>query len=213
MRFRDRSDAGRRLAKALERYRAEAPIVLALPRGGVPVAAEVAAALGAPLDLLLVRKIGVPLEPELAMGAVAEGEPPVIVRNEQVIRASRVTEAEFDAVRAREEAEIARRRERYRPGRPPPAVAGRTVILIDDGIATGATAAAALRALRARGARTLVLAVPVAAAGSLESLGRVADSVVCIESSESLDAIGFWYEDFHQVPDREVIALLARFPG
>jgi putative phosphoribosyl transferase len=213
MRFRDRSDAGRRLAEALAGYRDQAPVVLALPRGGVPVAAEVAAALGAPLDVLLVRKIGVPFEPELAMGAVAEGTPPVIVRNERVIRAARVAEADFDAVRAREEAEIVRRQRLYRPGRPPPAVAGRTVILIDDGIATGATAEAALRALRARGAKTLVLAVPVAAAESLESLRRFADATVCVESPESLDAIGFWYDDFHQVPDREVIALLSRFSG
>lgn len=213
MRFRDRSDAGRRLAEALARYRDQAPLVLALPRGGVPVAAEVAAALGAPLDILLVRKIGVPFEPELAMGAVAEGTPAVIVRNERVIRAARVAEADFDAARRGEEAEIVRRQRLYRPGRPPPAVAGRTVILIDDGIATGATAEAALKALRARGAKMLVLAVPVAAAESLESLRRFADSIVCIESPGSLDAIGFWYDDFHQVPDREVIALLSRFSG
>jgi predicted phosphoribosyltransferase len=162
MPFIDRTDAGRRLAKALARYKGQHPVVLALPRGGVPVAAEVAAALDAPLDLILVRKIGVPFQKELAMGAVVDGAEPVIVRNEEVIRLTGVSEDDFNATRDQELAEIERRRQRYLGNRPYPQIAGRTVIVVDDGIATGATTRAALRAIRMRKPGKLVLAVPVA---------------------------------------------------
>jgi predicted phosphoribosyltransferase len=183
MPFENRSAAGRRLAAALAGYRQRAPVVLALPRGGVPVAAEVAAALGAPLDLVLVRKIGVPGQPELAMGAVADGAKPVTVRNDGVIRYAGVSEEEFNAVRDTELAEIERRRKNYLGGRVPVNVAGRTVIVIDDGIATGATTRTALRALRAQGPKELVLAVPVAAKDTLEELREEADTIVCLETS------------------------------
>ncbi|MGZ3328784.1 MAG: phosphoribosyltransferase, partial [Xanthobacteraceae bacterium] len=162
MSFKDRSDAGRRLAAAVMGYKDQQPVVLALPRGGVPVAAEVAAALNAPLDLILVRKIGVPFQPELAMGAVVDGGAPLVVRNEDVISLAGIEEADFNAVRDRELAEIERRRERYLGGRERVEVAGRTAIVVDDGIATGATTRAALRATRLRNPKKLVLAVPVA---------------------------------------------------
>ena len=213
MSFENRSAAGRSLATALAGYKASQPVVLALPRGGVPVAAEVAVALGAPLDLILVRKIGVPAQPELAMGAVADGAAPIVVRNADIIQHSRVTEAEFNAVRDAELAEIERRRRRYLGTRAREAVAGRTVIVIDDGIATGATMRTALRAVRARGPDELVLAVPVAAKDTLDELRDEADNVVCLDSPAWLEAVGFFYRDFRQVTDAEVIATLARFPG
>src|SRR5579859_6916451 len=162
MEFRNRSDAGRRLAKALSEYKGRNAVVLALPRGGVPVAAEVAAALDASLDLILVRKLGVPAEPELAMGAVVDGAAPIVVRNDDVIRITDVGEAEFYAARDAELAEIERRRRRYLGDRERADVAGRTAIVIDDGIATGATIRAALRATRMRRPKKLVVAVPVA---------------------------------------------------
>lgn len=213
MPFRDRADAGRKLARALERYRDRQPIVLALPRGGVAVAAEVAAALDAPLDLILVRKIGVPYQPELAMGAVVDGAEPVIVRNEDVIRASGVGEADFKRVCDAEMAEIERRRKRYLKDRARAEIAGRTVIVVDDGIATGATTRAALRAMRARRPERLVLAVPVAPTDSIEALKTEADDIVCLEQHDSFGALGFYYADFHQVSDEEVIAALKRFPA
>ncbi len=213
MPFENRSAAGRSLAAALARYKATRPVVLALPRGGVPVAAEVAAALGAPLDLILVRKIGVPAQPELAMGAVADGDAPIVVRNADIIQHSGITETEFNAVRDAELAEIERRRRRYLGARARGDVVGRTVIVIDDGIATGATMRTALRAVRARAPNELVLAVPVATTGTLDELRNEADSVVCLESPAWLDAVGFFYSDFRQISDAEVIATLARFPG
>ena len=162
MGFENRSDAGRRLAQALASYKDQRPVILALPRGGVPVAAEVAAAFHAPLDLVLVRKIGVPAQPELAMGAVVDGGAPIIVRNDDVIRLENIGEAEFQAVCDRELAEINRRRKCYLGNRARVDVAGRVTIVIDDGIATGATTRAALRATRQRQPKRLVLAVPVA---------------------------------------------------
>lgn len=213
MPFENRSAAGRRLAAALAGYRQRAPVVLALPRGGVPVAAEVAAALGAPLDLVLVRKIGVPGQPELAMGAVADGSMPVTVRNDGVIRYAGVSEEEFNAIRDKELAEIERRRKNYLGGRAPVNVAGRTVIVIDDGIATGATTRTALRALRAQGPKELMLAVPVAAKDTLEELREEADTIVCLETPQWFDAVGAFYIDFRQVTDAEVIDLLARHKG
>jgi putative phosphoribosyl transferase len=211
MPFENRLDAGRLLAAALAGYRQRAPIVLALPRGGVPVAAEVAKALKAPLDLVLVRKIGVPGQPELAMGAVADGAAPVTVRNTDIIRYAGVSEAEFAAVRDVELAEIERRRSHYLGGRARINVSGRTVIVIDDGIATGATTRTALRALRAQGTKELVLAVPVAARDTLEELREEADAIVCLEAPAFFQAVGAFYSDFRQVTDAEVIEILARF--
>jgi len=213
MSFKDRSDAGRKLAVALVAYKDQQPVVLALPRGGVVVAAEVAAALDAPLDLILVRKIGVPLQPELAMGAVVDGTTPLIVRNEDVIRLSGVEEAEFKAVCDSELAEIERRRQRYLGSRKRADIRGRTAIVIDDGIATGATTRAALLATRARNPKKLVLAVPVAPTDRLADLRADADDLVCLEDHEFFGAIGFYYSDFQQVSDKEVIEMLARFPA
>lgn len=210
--FADRADAGRRLAAALAEYRGRRPVVLALPRGGVPVAAEVAAALEAPLDLVLVRKIGLPDQPELAMGAVVDGDGTVVVRNEDVIARGRVSEETFARVRDAELAEIARRRRHYLGDRPRAQVAGRVVIVIDDGVATGATVRAALRALRRRGPAELVLAVPIGPVETLEALGREADRVVCPEERRQFFAIGPFYADFTQTTDAEVTAALAAHP-
>jgi len=212
MPFKDRSDAGRKLAAALSAYKDQQPVILALPRGGVPVAAEVAAALDAPLDLLLVRKIGVPFQPELAMGAVIDGGTPIVVRNEDVIKLSGIDEAEFQSVCDSELAEIERRRARYLSGRQPVDVSGKTAIVIDDGVATGATTRAALRGVRARGPKKLILGVPVAPTDSLAVLRGEADDVVCLEDYEFFGAIGFYYSDFRQTSDEEVIEILARFP-
>jgi predicted phosphoribosyltransferase len=211
MPFKDRPDAGRKLAAALAGYRDQLPIVLALPRGGVPVAAEVAAALRAPLDLILVRKIGVPFQPELAMGAVVDGGTPTIVRNEDVIRLSGIDESEFRAVCDGELAEIERRRRRYLGGRERRDVTGRTTIVIDDGMATGATTRAALRATRAHNPKRLVLAVPVAPTESLAAMREEADDVVCLEEHEFFGAIGNYYRNFRQISDEEVIEVLKRF--
>jgi predicted phosphoribosyltransferase len=208
--FRDRREAGRRLAEALANYRDARPVVLALPRGGVVVAAEIAAALDAPLDLVLVRKIGLPVQPELAMGAVADGAgTPAVVRNERVIRFGGIDDAGFEAVVARELAEIERRRRRYLADRPPIDVAGRLAIVVDDGIATGATTRAALRSVAARKPARLVLAVPVAPADTVAELRREVDEVVCLETPDDFHAIGVYYLDFRQVGDEEVIRLLA----
>ena len=212
MPFIDRTDAGRQLAKALARYKAQRPVVLALPRGGVPVAAEVATVLDAPLDLILVRKIGVPFQPELAMGAVVDGVEPVIVRNEEVIQLCGVSETDFNAIRDEQLAEIERRRKLYLGDRPHPQIAGRTVIVVDDGIATGATTRAALRAIRIREPSKLVLAVPVAPTDTLKKLRGEADDIACLEDYEEFGAIGLFYSDFRQVSDTEVIAVLARHP-
>lgn len=213
MTFRDRADAGRQLAAALSAYRDQDPVVLALPRGGVPVAAEVAAALDAPLDLILVRKIGVPMQPELAMGAVVDGELPITVRNEDVIRIDGISRETFDAVRDSELAEIERRRTRYLGNRERAEIAGKTAIVIDDGVATGATTRAALRATRMRNPRILVLAIPVAPSDSIPGLREEADEVVCLEDHEFFGAIGYYYGDFSQVSDGEVSAILDRFPA
>jgi len=212
MPFIDRTEAGRKLAKALAPYKDQRPVVLALPRGGVPVAAEVATALDAPLDLILVRKIGVPFQPELAMGAVVDGVEPIVVRNEEVIRLTGVRESAFNAIRDQEIAEIERRRKRYLGDRPHPQIAGRIVIVVDDGIATGATTRAALRATRMRNPSKLVLAVPVAPTDTLRNLQGEADDIVCLEDYEDFDAIGLFYSDFAQVSDTEVIEMLARHP-
>jgi len=213
MPFRDRRDAGRQLAAALAHYRAKHAVVLALPRGGVPVAAEIATVLNAPLDLVLVRKIGVPYQPELAMGAIADAGDPLVVRNDDVIALAGIEESEFIAVRDAELAEIERRRKRYLGHRQRVDVAGRVAIVVDDGIATGATTRAALRATRLRNPKELVLAVPVAPTEALAALGEEADHVVCLEDYESFGAIGLYYFDFRQISDQEVIETLGRFPA
>jgi len=212
MPFRDRADAGRKLAKALAGYRDQKPVILALPRGGVPVAAEVAAALNGPLDLILVRKVGVPFQPELAMGAVVDGGASIIVRNEDVIKLAGIDETTFKAVCDGELAEIERRRQRYLGSHERVDISGRTVIVIDDGVATGATTRAALRATRMQHPKKLVLAVPVAPTESLTELGNDADDVICLEAHEFFGAIGAYYADFSQVSDQEVIDILKRFP-
>lgn len=211
MRFSDRKDAGRQLAAALMRYRRQHPVVLALPRGGVPVAAEVAAALDAPLDLVLVRKIGLPWQPELAIGAVVDGADTVIVRNGELIRRAGISEAEFASLCDDQLVEIARRKARYLRGRNRASLAGKPVIVVDDGIATGATMKAALRAIRRRDPSELVLAVPVAPADAVRELEPEVDALVCLEMPEPFGAIGYFYDDFSQVSDEEVISTLARF--
>jgi predicted phosphoribosyltransferase len=213
MLFQDRTDAGRKLAKALAKYKSRHPVILALPRGGVSVAAEVAESLDAPLDLVLVRKIGVPSQPELAMGAVVDGAEPIVVRNADVIELAGVSEREFDEVCREELAEIERRRARYLAGRDRTVIKGQVAIVIDDGIATGATTRAALMALRKRGPKELVLAVPVAPLESVERLHSEVDAIVCLETPIEFGAIGCYYRDFHQVGDDEVIATLKRFPA
>jgi putative phosphoribosyl transferase len=206
--FRNRADAGRRLARALIGYRGRHPIVLALPRGGVPVAAEIAHALNAPLDLILVRKIGVPFHPELAMGAVVDGAAPLVVRNEEIIKLARVSEEDFAVVRDHELAENKRRRALYVGERLHPDLKGRVVMVVDDGIATGASTRAALRAVRRQDPSRLILAVPVAPTSTLRKLRDEADEIVCLEDHEPFQAVGAYYADFGQTSDEEVIALL-----
>jgi len=208
-RFRNRTDAGRQLAEKLAAY-ADRPdvLVLALPRGGVPVGFEVARALGAPFDVFLVRKLGVPGYEELAMGAVATGG--VRVLNDEIVRGLGILEREIDAVVARELQELARRERLYRGDRPPPDVAGRTVILVDDGLATGATMRAAIQALRQQHPARIVVAVPTASPDTCEALKAEADDVVCAMTPEPFLAVGHWYDDFTQTTDNEVRELLAR---
>jgi putative phosphoribosyl transferase len=208
--FADRSEAGRRLAERLGRLEGERAVVLALPRGGVPVACEVARALAAPLDLVLVRKIGAPFQPELAIGAVVDGEHPELVVNRDLVEACGIPESYLESERRRQLEEIERRRERYLAGRARAPVQGRTAIVIDDGIATGATMEAALRATRRRQPRRLVLAVPVAPPDTIERLRPEVDEAVCLLTPASLGAIGSFYRDFRQLDDEEVIALLER---
>ncbi len=213
MSFQDRKEAGQRLAAALGRYKSQDCIVLALPRGGVPVAAEVADALHAPLDLILVRKIGAPWHPELAVGAVVDGDAPTVVQLPQVMRMSGTSQQEFDAVCKRERAEIERRRKHYFGDVPPLDPKGKVAIVIDDGIATGATMRAALEATRRRAPKKLILAVPVASQEALEDLTRDADEIICLESPEPFRAVGIHYRNFDQTSDEEVIATLARLRG
>ncbi len=212
MAFEDRIDAGRKLAAALAAYKDKAPAILALPRGGVPVAAEIATVLAAPLDLILVRKIGVPGNRELAMGAVVDGATPIVVKNEDIIKLIGITESEFKNVCDRELKEIDRRRIRYLGGRERINLAHRTAIVVDDGIATGATMRAALQATRARNPDKLVLAVPVAPTDALPALRKEVDHLICLEDHEAFGAIGYYYLDFGQVSDEEVIEILKRFP-
>jgi putative phosphoribosyl transferase len=207
--FEDRTATGRLLATELARFASERPVVLALPRGGVPIGFEIARALDAPLDLVLVRKIGAPFQPELAVGAVVNGSSPEIVLNRDVLEHFQVEDSYIAEASRRQLEEIERRRQLYLAGRPKVEVAGRTAIVVDDGIATGATMEAALRATRRREPRRLVLATPVAPPETIDRLRPEVDEVVCLATPESFGAIGAFYRDFRQLCDEDVIRLLA----
>jgi putative phosphoribosyl transferase len=209
--FADRVDAGRHLAEALRGYQDSAPVVLALPRGGVPVAYPVAEALHAPLDVLVVRKLGLPYQPELAFGAIGEGPPGgdvIRVLNDAVLRRTTMTDDDIAAVEAEQRRELQRRIELYRGGRPGVDIAGRTAVIVDDGFATGATARVAALVARARGARTVVLAAPIGARETVAALNDVADDVVCLWMPPDFMAVGQGYADFAQTSDAQVGALL-----
>ena len=206
--FADRQEAGRRLAVRLAPLAEEHPVVLALPRGGVPVAFEVAQALGSSLDVIVVRKLGVPSQPELGMGAVGEDDTEVL--NEEIVRLAAVSPDELERAEERARAEVATRARLFRGARGAVPLTGRTVIVVDDGIATGGTARAALQVARARGATRIVLAIPVAPIESVDELRAVADSVVCLETPAPFYGVGEWYRDFSQVPDDVVVRLLER---
>lgn len=210
--FKNREEAGKALAEALLSKALPDPVVLALPRGGVPVAAEVARALKAPLDLVMVRKIGVPYQPELAAAAVIDGEDSQIVVNEEVCALANVSRSEIDAMAREELQEIDRRTKLYLKDRPRAPIVGRSAIVVDDGIATGTTIRAVIKALRLKGPKSIVLAVPVAPADAVEALRKEADDVVCLETPEHFFAIGLYYRDFHQITDDEVIELLTGKP-
>jgi putative phosphoribosyl transferase len=208
MLFKDRADAGRQLADRLEHLRGEDLVILGLPRGGVPVAYEVAKALDARLDVIVVRKLGVPFQPELGMGAIGEGG--VRVVNASVVRAARVTSGQLADVERRERAELERRARRFRGDQTRLPLAGRTAVVIDDGVATGSTARAACQVAKAHGAARVVVAIPVAPPESVIDLAKDADEVVCLATPRPFFAIGEWYADFSQTPDDEVVDLLRR---
>jgi putative phosphoribosyl transferase len=208
-RFQDRSDAGRQLARKLSKYgNYPGALVLALPRGGVPVAFEVARAIKAPLDVLIVRKLGLPGQEELALGAIASGG--IRILNEDIIEALGVSRSIIDQVTERELAELERREKQYRGNRPAPEIRDRTVILIDDGLATGASMRIAVRSLKDHGPVRIIVAVPVAPAETCTALAREADEVVCSLTPAPFYSIGAWYEDFAQTSDNEVIELLEK---
>jgi len=206
--FRDRADAGAALAAHLLGYRERGPIVIGLPRGGVVVAAEVAAALDAPLDIAIVRKVGAPGNPELAVGAVGEGD--VVIRNRELMGLLGLSGADFDRRAAAEFDEVRERARRLRPDRPLVPVAGRLVIVVDDGLATGATAQAAVAIMRAHGAAEVIVGVPVGSPEALRRLDADADRVVCVDVPRALGGVGAWYEDFTAVSEDEVALLLQR---
>lgn len=210
MMFRDRTEAGRRLAQALAPHKGEGTIVLALPRGGVPVAVEVADALGAPLDLVMVRKIGAPGHSEYGIGAVVDGADPQVVIDEATARMAGADAAYLEETKTRELAEIERRRRAYLGDRAPLDVRGKTVIVVDDGVATGSTAKAALRALGKAGAARRILAVPVAPIETVEALREEADEVVALTTPYPFHAVGLYYENFDQTTDAEVVEALSR---
>ena len=207
--FRDRTEAGRLLGKAIAEKDYPDPVVLALPRGGIPIAIEVARALAAPMDLILVRKIGVPSQPELAAGAIVDGGEPETIYNDDVIAITGLTRNHVDEIGKRQLEEIERRRALYLKDRPAVPVAGRTAIVVDDGIATGATARAALHAMRRKQAQKVVLAVPVGPTDTLASFAGEADEVICLSEPTPFYAIGIHYLDFRQLDDDDVIDLMA----
>jgi putative phosphoribosyl transferase len=213
MRFADRTEAGQRLAAAVVARHFENPVVLALPRGGVPVAVAVAQALGAPLDLVMVRKIGVPGQPEVALGAVVDGDRPDLEVNADIAREAGFDRLDIVKLAEPELTEITRRRRLYMAGRKPVPLTGRTAIIVDDGIATGATIRVALRSVRRQALARLVLAVPVAAPEALVPLRSLVDEVICLVSPENFRAVGAYYADFAQVSDSDVIALLRQSKG
>jgi len=206
--FKNRTEAGKRLAARLLGYKSEQPLVLALPRGGVPVAYEVAAELDAPLDVIVVRKLGAPGQPELGIGAVVDGDHPQSVLNEDVMSLLHVSDAYLQREVAAELQEIRRRQERYRGGQPPAPIKGHTVIVVDDGIATGGSVRAALRGVRRAAPLRLVLAVPVAPPETIAALQSEADTIVCLSTPEFFHAVGQFYANFTQTTDEEVIELL-----
>ncbi len=206
--FRDRKDAGKRLAAALSAFKGRDCVILALPRGGVPVAAEVADALKAPLDLLLVRKVGAPDHPELAVGSVIDGADPIVVRDSEIMRITRTSEAAFREICLRELKEIERRRKYYLGSRRPVDLKGRIAIIVDDGLATGNTMRAALEGARRRNPALVVMAVPVAPRDTLEQMREDADEIVCLSVPEPFGSVGNFYDDFRQTEDSEVISLL-----
>jgi putative phosphoribosyl transferase len=210
MLFQDRKDAGRQLASALRSLKGQDCVVLALPRGGVPVAAEVAERLEAPLDLLLVRKIGAPHQPELAIGSIIDGGAPIIVRDEELIRLTGTSAKAFDEACARELAEIERRRKFYLGTRKPVPLAGKIAIVIDDGLATGNTMRAALHAARLRKPHMLIMAVPVAPKEAFEDFRGEVDQIVCLATPEPFGAVGYFYQDFEPTTDAEVIQLMRK---
>jgi putative phosphoribosyl transferase len=204
--FANRVDAGRRLAAKLEHLRDKPAVVLGLPRGGVPVALEVARALGVPLDVIVVRKLGVPIQPELAMGAIGEGGTRVV--NDDIVRLAHVSSSEFAAVESRERIELNRRATRFRGDRPRQQLAGRTAIIVDDGIATGSTARAACQVARAEGVAWIVLAVPVAPPDWADRLRADADELICLDTPASFRSVGEFYTDFSPTTDDEVVECL-----
>ncbi|HUG63359.1 MAG TPA: phosphoribosyltransferase [Methylomirabilota bacterium] len=206
--FSDRREAGRQLADALADLTLQNPVILALPRGGVPVAYEVAKALGAPLDLLMVRKIGAPGHEEYGIGAVVDGASPQVVLNDEALSYVRLPAGYIEAETARQLTEIERRRAVYLGGRAPIALAGRTVVIVDDGVATGGTVKASVQAVRKTGAERIVLAVPVGAPDAIDSLRAIADVVVCLHAPAYFRAVGNHYLTFDQTSDEEVVALL-----
>ena len=209
--FSDRADAGRRLAEAVARRRLEDPILYALPRGGVPVAVEIGRRLNIPVDLILVRKIGAPGSPELALGAVTDGEEALTVVNPEVARLTGAPAAYLEQARARELAEIERRRALYLGDRPRLDPRGRIAIVVDDGLATGATARVAAKALRAQGAARIIAAAPVGPAETVAALADDFDEVICLKQPERFYGVGACYRDFHQLSDEEVVSLLREF--
>jgi putative phosphoribosyl transferase len=208
--FENRQEAGHKLAKAVSALKLQEPIVLALPRGGVPVAAEIATALDAPLEVLVVRKVGAPGNPELAAAALVAGDPPVLMLNPEIVEAFALSGTEIEQMASAEQPELERRSRLYLRGRRPIPVSGRTVIMVDDGVATGTTMKAALRSLRQRGAGNTILAVPVAPPSVVEELREEADMIVCLRQPKHFCALSLHYREFDQVSDSEVLNLLAK---